>query len=874
MLVSMEEKLNGSVLRTVVKGKFFQSGEDRFYVKGATYGTFRPDKNGFQFPPAEIMDNDFKMMSGIGINSIRIYTAPSDSLLNIALKYNLKVMVGLPWEQHLTFLNDRRNARKIVENVREIVYKCRSHPAILCYSIGNEIPATIVRWYDQRKITKFLKKLYNTVKEIDPEALVTYVNYPTTEYLDLPFLDFFCYNVYLETKEKLSAYLNRLHNLVGEKPLVLTEIGFDSLRNGTDYQAFVLDWQVRTIFEKGFAGAFVFSWTDEWWRGGAAIEDWDFGLVDRERNAKPSLFTIQRVMKDVPILYGKEMPSFSVVICSHNGSKTIRDTIEGCMGLDYPDFEIIVVNDGSTDSTREITEQYPVRLINTVKRGLSNARNTGIYAANGDIIAFTDDDAYPESYWLKYLASLYISSDFAGIGGPNLAVYGEGFVADCVANSPGRPSHVLTTDEVAEHIPGCNMSFRKLILIEVGGFDPVFRSAGDDVDICWRIQQKGYTIGFHPAAIVWHHCRNSIRMYWKQQKGYGKAEALLEKKWTEKYNSFGHLSWAGSIYGIGLTKSIKLRRNKIYFGSQGLALFQSVYQPASGFFKALPLMPEWYLLIGFLGFISGLGIEWKLLLWAIPAFIGSVLIILFQAAISARHALSNYKHGSGLHKKKFWILTSFLHLLQPLARLTGRITNGLTIWKISFKELFHINQLFIVSGKLEHWSEVWYPAEVWLERIQTGLQNLNNRVKVGGVFDRWDLQNRIGLLCSVRSLLAIEEHGMGRQMLKLKRQIKVSKLGIISCLCLGALCFFAFRSQAYFAFAVLSFFTTLHVLKILTDASGAFDSIRLVMQNLPSGIHKENENGEQVASGDEQANNPGSQVIYHKNLMPEKLYGN
>jgi len=93
-----------------------------------------------------------------------------------------------------------------------------------------------------------------------------------------------------------------------------------------------------------------------------------------------------------------------------------------------------------------------------------------------------------------------------------------------VAASPGGPTHVLLDDEVAEHIPGCNMAFRREALHAIGGFDPIFRAAGDDVDLCWRLQNKGYKIGFSPAAVVWHFRRNTVRDYLKQQRGYGKAE--------------------------------------------------------------------------------------------------------------------------------------------------------------------------------------------------------------------------------------------------------------------------------------------------------------------------------------------------------------
>src|SRR4030095_1527340 len=97
---------------------------------------------------------------------------------------------------------------------------------------GNEIPAPIVRWYGKNKVQRFLKDLYHAVKAVDKHSLVTYVNYPTTEYLDLSFLDFDCFNVYLETPGKLSTYISKLHNLSGDRPLLLAEIGLDSLRNG------------------------------------------------------------------------------------------------------------------------------------------------------------------------------------------------------------------------------------------------------------------------------------------------------------------------------------------------------------------------------------------------------------------------------------------------------------------------------------------------------------------------------------------------------------------------------------------------------------------------------------------------------------------
>src|SRR4029453_8716193 len=102
------------------------------------------------------------------------------------------------------------------------------HPATLGYTIGNEIPAYVVRWYGHRRIEDHLERLHRIVKDVDPGGLVTYVNYPSTEYLDLPFLDFVSFNVYLESQDKLQAYVARLQNLADERPLVMAEIGLDS----------------------------------------------------------------------------------------------------------------------------------------------------------------------------------------------------------------------------------------------------------------------------------------------------------------------------------------------------------------------------------------------------------------------------------------------------------------------------------------------------------------------------------------------------------------------------------------------------------------------------------------------------------------------
>jgi GT2 family glycosyltransferase len=745
--------------RPRVKGKFIFAGDQKLYIRGVTYGTFRPDSDGLPYPRREVVEHDFAQMAACGANCIRTYTLPPRWLLDLADQAGLYVMVGLWGEQYV--LHEKKLARSTEDYIRTGVRACRDHPAVLCYALANEIPASVVRWYGVRRVERFLSRLCDAAKDVDPDGLVTYVNYPMTEYLQLPFLDLACFNLYLETRKPWEAYLGRLQSLAGERPLLLAEMGLDSRRNGELAQARALDWQVRSAFAAGCAGAFVYAWTDEWHCGGTDISNWDFGLTRRDRQPKPALASVQKAFAEVPFPHDDPLPRISVVICTYNGKRTLKDCLHALRKLDYPNFEVILVSDGSNDGGVALAQGYAVRVITGQNRGLSAARNIGWQAASGEIVAYIDDDAYPDPHWLAYLAHLFKTTEHAGIGGPNLIPPEASSVSQCIDNAPGNATHILLSDFEAEHIPGCNMAFRKSCLDAVGGFDPQFRIAGDDVDICWSLQKRGWTLGFSHSATVWHHRRSSVKAYLKQQWNYGVAEALLQQKWPEKYSAAGHPMWCGRIYSPGRTRGLNSLRSRIYHGVWGSAFFQRLYEPAPSSLESLLLMPEFYLIIGAVAALIVLSVSPLIALPLLGLLLG---LLLFQAIRSAAGARFATPPKSRWRRLKLRALVTSLHLLQPLARLGGRLRRGLTPMQLRDLPAWTTPR----TRTAAIWSEKGRSALAWIGLFDSALKAQRVRRLCGGPNDDWDFEVQTGLLGSARAAMAVEEYGGGRQFVRFR----------------------------------------------------------------------------------------------------------
>src|SRR5258708_6387947 len=134
-------------LRVLVDGKFFRRGKRRFRLQGTTYGPFAPDASGDPFPSIPRVKRDLEVMNGASINSLRLYHFPPPWFLELAEEYNKSVLIDIPWSKHVCFLDSARAQAEARQAVRQAVQRGQGYASIFAYSVGNEIPASIVRWH-------------------------------------------------------------------------------------------------------------------------------------------------------------------------------------------------------------------------------------------------------------------------------------------------------------------------------------------------------------------------------------------------------------------------------------------------------------------------------------------------------------------------------------------------------------------------------------------------------------------------------------------------------------------------------------------------------------------------------------------------------
>ena len=270
----------------------------------------------------------------------------------------------------------------------------------------------------------------------------------------------------------------------------------------------------------------------------------------------------------------------------------------------------------------------------------------------GEVVAFIDADARADRDWLYHLIETITRRDAAAASGPNFAPDPHSARAAAMAAAPGLPREVRAGDDRLAQLCGCNMAITKAALLKVGGFDPMFTNAGDDVDLSWRLAASTETLAYAPGAVVIHERRATLAAYLRQQRGYGTGEGLLYRKYplrtADQDGMYAGPSWIGSLFGGA----------RVYYGEFGRGLFQTVYS-AGNSYADLPLTIQW---IGLSLILLILGAVNRLL--GVLGAGGIVALSILAAAASPPHPRRLPREHSGpLARIYLWIV----NLLGPAA---------------------------------------------------------------------------------------------------------------------------------------------------------------------------------------------------------------
>ncbi|HEX5633531.1 MAG TPA: glycosyltransferase family 2 protein, partial [Gemmatimonadales bacterium] len=383
-------------------------------------------------------------------------------------------------------------------------------------------------------------------------------------------------------------------------------------------------------------------------------------------------------------------------------------------------------------------------------------------------------------------------------------------MAQCVARAPGGPTQVLLDDRVAEHVPGCNMAFRRDALLAIGGFNPVYLRAGDDVDVCWRLQAKGQQIGFAPSALVWHHHRSSVKAYWRQQVGYGEGETWLDAHHPEKFIG-GTMLWRGHIYSpLPFVRSLSGRR--VNTGVWGTAAFPGVYRTDVNPLRFVPHSASW-MAVSTLLCLAGLPAAFVVMYPVETLLLLAVGLLGWGVTIGRCSLFAARTNLAGLPGVTTWrgrlryrALIAWLHLVQPVARVYGRVRG---MWSPPAAAPEHVTRvpwkapvpalrdavrsaLLLVGGSAQRtfWSERWVAHSALLTEL-AGVLRAARPARPVEVDDGWrasrDLSVAVQRWGWLHLRVLIEEHAEGRCLLRIETRMGPSFVGAVQLLTLALL---------------------------------------------------------------------------------------
>ena len=219
-----------------------------------------------------------------------------------------------------------------------------------------------------------------------------------------------------------------------------------------------------------------------------------------------------------------------LAVATYNSVSTIVSCVESLVATEYPDKEIIIVDDGSTDETLEVLKKYPVKVIQQNHQGVSAARDNAFRNSTGEIVAYTDSDCMVDKQWVNELIKPFSDSQVGAVTGKTI------FQTDSRCTSRIRSLDIeeryTKRNTYTGLANGTNCAIRKKILEEIGGFNPEWFHA-EDTEVSYRILQKGFKIYYQSTAIVRHVPEGDWKSYLRKRYRGTKAHLRIMPKYTK-----------------------------------------------------------------------------------------------------------------------------------------------------------------------------------------------------------------------------------------------------------------------------------------------------------------------------------------------------
>lgn len=231
-------------------------------------------------------------------------------------------------------------------------------------------------------------------------------------------------------------------------------------------------------------------------------------------------------------------------------------------------YEIVIVDDGSRDNTREVVEQYDVTLVSQTNQGPAAARNLGVSQASGEIVLFTDADCAPTVNWIEEMVRPFENPEIVGVKGAYQTRQRE-LVARFVQIEYEHKYDKMRKDQYIDFVDTYSAGYRKTVFEDHGGFDPIFpMAAGEDIEFSHRLAERGYKMVFAPQAIVYHQHADSLLKYLRRKFYVGFWRVVRYRRYPRRMIRDSHTPQTLKIQvGLAVLLAISLVSTVFWRGS-------------------------------------------------------------------------------------------------------------------------------------------------------------------------------------------------------------------------------------------------------------------------------------------------------------------